>query len=651
MAALIALSSMLLLAQPAHAASGLIVNNADRFDTGSNPIWAQGGWIMQEGSMFYWYGMDYSVPNRKKVNVYTSTDFVNWTSHQAIVDFTSINAKLDADGNTTTGRFADTQWIGRPLVKYNAVQNKYVMLAEWGGNGDGDRNKITIFTSASATGPFTYEKYISKPAGWGMGDLGSILTDDDGSTYITYSDDNNGDTNSAIRISKLAADFMSISQHVYMIPHNFIPTNAPKKEASALFKKGSKYILLASRTNGWTATESYCYSASSLSGPWSGGNGCATNPNSNDSFDNQVDQVLPIQGAQGTVYMFIGDRWNNMKNNQGQPASNQAGRNNWYPLTFDSNDNPTINGHVQWFLDPVNGTWSAPPAASPLQSYALVNGNSGKAMGIAANSLTDGATAEQRSYTGGISQYWKLIDAGSGYYKIQNTNSGLYLDMTNASTANGENAIQTAASAAASQQWQLVDAGGGYFKLKNRNSGKVLCLGAGSTADGALVMQWAETGTTNQTWRFDKVIQLDLSKTYSIKNSNSGKALGTVGGAAANGTTIEQRTFNGAASQSWQFEYSNGFYRIKHVNSGMYMDISGASAANGANSVIGTSTASSSQQWQLVDAGGGYFKLKNVNSGKVLGIGAGSTDDGAAGIQWTDFNVADQKWSFTVLNP
>ncbi|MCM3745918.1 RICIN domain-containing protein [Paenibacillus pasadenensis] len=470
-ASLIMFTAMLVWAQQAHAASGLIVNNAERTDTSGNPIWSQGGWMMQEGTTFYWYGMDFSVKGHKQINVYTSTDFVNWTPHKDIVDFDTINAKLDADNDSTTGRFAHSQWVGRPVVKYNGVLDKYVLMAEWGnGDQDGSRNKLTIFTSDSVTGPFTYEKHIAKPAGWGMGDLGSIYTDSDGSTYITYSDDYNGNINSAIRVSKLAPNFLSIEQQMFTIPHNFIPTNAPKKEASTLFKKGSKYMLLASRTDGWTSTETYCYSASNLAGPWSGGSSCATSPNSANSFDNQVDQVLPIQGAQGTVYLFIGDRWNNMKNGNGTMGSTQLGRNNWYPVTFDSNDKLTINGLTQWFLDPVNGTWSAPPVASPLQFYSMVNGNSNKAITVAVHSTATGSAIEQQPY-------------GS-------------------SKADGANNVIKTASSFESQLWQLVNLGGGYYKLKNAGSNKVLGLDAGSTADGALNKQWPESGSANQSWSF-----------------------------------------------------------------------------------------------------------------------------------------------------
>ncbi|MBM7564069.1 RICIN domain-containing protein [Paenibacillus sacheonensis] len=486
LAALFVISAFMY-AKPAQAASVTVVNNSDRYDVDGNPIWAQGGWVMQEGGTFYWYGMDFSVSGVKKVNVYTSTDLNHWTKHENIVDFSSINAKLDAIGDTSTIRFAHSQWVGRPFVKYNSLTGKYVMFAEWS-NGDGNRNKLTLFTSDSPNGPFAYEKNISQPGGYKMGDLGSIFTDADGSTYITYTIDYNT-TNGGLQISKLTPDFMNLAATT----KTFVSTG-PFKEATTLFKYGTKYIMMASTTNGWNSSQTWCYSADSLNGTWASPYVCATSPYSGNSFDTQIDQVLPIQGTAGTVYMYIGDRWNN------KGGSTGIGRNQWYPLTFDGSGKPTINGYSQWSVDPAAGTWSPSSALDTTQSYALVNRNSGKALGIVNNAASDGGLVEQQPNTGAASQSWKLTDAGSGRYYIQNINSGKVLEISGFSTAVGTQASQWTNNGGANQQWLLVDAGGGYYKIKNVYSGKVLGMSGGSKDNGAPCIQWAETGSLNQNW-------------------------------------------------------------------------------------------------------------------------------------------------------
>ncbi|OAS14912.1 RICIN domain-containing protein [Paenibacillus oryzisoli] len=681
-AALIAMTSFIY-AQPASAASTPIVNAVNKNATNGDPIWAQGGWMMKESDTYYWYGLDASEPMKladgitlnpnwkKKVSAYSSTDLVNWTAHREIVDFPSIDAKLGA------GTFNLNQWFGRPLVQYNSELGKYVMYLEWGCCNF--RVSVSIWYSDSPVGPFEFQKVIENPGGlFGNGDLGSIFTDTDGTTYITQTVDRRlttklradgtyqPDYNSGIYIGRVDTALNASNEYeITITPVKLFESVAPNKEATTLFKVGSTYYMLASETNGWKSSPTYYYTASSVTGVWSsatkigttswnGSTYSGSSPTGGNSFDTQFDQVFAIQGTAGTTYLFIGDRWNNMKNSDGTPGSYGPGRNQWYPLTFDSAGKPILNGYQQWYIDLAAGTWTATAPASAVDTqltYAIVNGNSSKALGITNNVITDGATLEQRPYTGAASQSWEFVEAGSGYYNIRNKNSGKYMDIQSASTANGGQSIQWTTSGATSQQWQLVDAGGGKFIIKNRNSGKALGMSGGSTGDGAPVIQWAESGSANQTWRLDAVAPIDLTKTYSIINRNSMKSLGTVGNAIAAGTNVEQRPYTGAISQSWQFEYTNGYYKIKNVNSGSYMDIAGSSTANGASNVINPGNSSTSQLWQLVDVDGVYYKLKNVNSGRMLGLSAGSTADGAINMQWTESSSLNQNWSFTILNP
>ncbi|OAS22392.1 RICIN domain-containing protein [Paenibacillus oryzisoli] len=626
--------------QPAKAASVDIVNNTNWYDTDGNEIWAQGGFVIQKDGTHYWYGMDYSVSGVKKINLYTSTDLKAWTKHESVVDFTSINVKLDAIGDTTTKRFLNTQWVGRPVVAYNSATSKYVMISEWG-SGDGNRNKLMFFTSDNPDGPFTYEKNIAQPGGFKMGDLGSIFTDDDGSTYITYTIDY-VNTNGGLQISQLTSDYLDLAGTT----KTFVSTG-PYKEATTLFKRNGKYIMLASTTNGWSSSQTWCYSTLSLSGTWANPYVCATSPYSGNSYDTQTDQVLPIQGTSGTMYMYIGDRWNNMGGSTG------IGRIQWYPLTFDSNGAPTINGYGQWSLDAAAGTW-APSAGivDTTKQYTITNRWSNKALGTVGNSTSTGASIEQRGYTAAAGQTWQFIDAGSGYYRIKNVNSGMFMDISGNSTADGASNIQWTNTSGNNQMWQLIDAGGGYVRIKNRNSGKVLGFTGGSTADGALSVQVTDTNSWSQQFTLSVSVPINVTKTYALMNRNSGKALNISNDSTADGATVVQNTYGTKTSQAWQFiDAGGGYVNIKNVNSGKFMNISGASMADGGQTIQWTDNGSNNQQWLLVDVGGGYFKLKNRNSGKVLGMSAGTTAEGGVCIQWSETGSLNQNWSFTILNP
>lgn len=672
-------------AQSASAAPVPILNGVDKIATDGHPIWAQGGWMMKEGDTFYWYGLDASQPKRfpdatednpnweKRISAYSSTDLVNWTAHRSIVNFASI------DPVEGPGTFDVNSWFGRPLVQYNDVLDKYVMFLEWGCCGY--RVSALIWYSDSPAGPFEYQKVIENPGGkFGNGDIGSLFTDVDGTTYITQTVDVKmktvpepdgsfkPDYNSGIYIGRVDTELNESNEYeITITPVKYFYSSSPYKEATTLFKEGSTYYMLASETKGWTSGRTYYYTASSVTGTWTGAqeidatlwNGftyAQSSPVKSNSFDTQFDQVFTIHGTAGTTHMFLGDRWNNFTNNNGTRGSYGPGRNQWYPLRFNDSGKPILEGYQQWHLDIAAGTWSLPSPPSPAVvntelTYAIVNGNSSKSLGIAGNLATSGATLEQRPYIGAASQSWKFIEADPGYYRIQNTNSGKYMDIQSASTSNGGQSIQWSDSSVNSQQWQIIDTGYGHYHIKNRNSGLLLGISGGSKADGASVIQWAASGSFNQAWRFIPVAQVNLTKVYSITNRNSSKSLGTVGNSAAAGTTIEQRPFADTTSQSWQFEYVRGYYKIKNTGSGLYMDIAGSSTAVGASSIINTGIVSDSQLWQLIDAGNGYYKLKNVNNGKMLGFPAGSTADGAINMQWTASSSPNQEWSFTILNP
>lgn len=136
-------------------------------------------------------------------------------------------------------------------------------------------------------------------------------------------------------------------------------------------------------------------------------------------------------------------------------------------------------------------------------------------------------------------------------------------------------------------------------------------MNAGSTADGAISIQWSETGSLNQNWSFSEVAAIDLTKTYSLTNRNSGKSLGVSNNAATDGATVIQNPSGTASSQSWQFVYdSAGYYKIKNVNSGKFMDVAGSATAGGAEVVQTSGNSSTSQQWQLMDAGAVILSLK-----------------------------------------
>ncbi len=144
---------------------------------------------------------------------------------------------------------------------------------------------------------------------------------------------------------------------------------------------------------------------------------------------------------------------------------------------------------VVWDLDAV-----------PQSYFKIVNHHSGKVLGIANNSTSEGAAVLQQSDNGGASQQWSLVSIGSGYSKFVNRNSGKVLGIANNSTSAGAVAQQQSDNGGTSQQWSLVSVSSGYTKFVNHNSGKVLEVANNSNSEGAMVDQWSDNGGTNQQW-------------------------------------------------------------------------------------------------------------------------------------------------------
>lgn len=327
-------------------------------DTNGNEITAQGGCIIKEGNTYHWFGPRFGGPGDYKfyeICHYTSTDLSNWTKQPR------------AFGPGDSGiPFKSGDWVGRPWIFHNSSSSsaKYVMVIEWSYSGDGVRNMYAFLTAPSLNGPWTYrpDKLIKKMKDaqgneYTLGDLGGYQEGNTG--YLLYTFDK-PETNYAQAIIKLDSDFMT---PLPPTPGNYVEFSggtwpAGVQEAAAIFKRGSTYYYFTSKCNGWESSETRYRTATNIMGPWSDNQIVPASPSSGNSFNTQHDFVLTVNGTQGTTYIYCGDRWSNF-HGQG------TGRNAWFPLTFDSNGVPTINGHKIWYIDTVTGLWSTSGGPTP----------------------------------------------------------------------------------------------------------------------------------------------------------------------------------------------------------------------------------------------------------------------------------------------
>jgi hypothetical protein len=135
--------------------------------------------------------------------------------------------------------------------------------------------------------------------------------------------------------------------------------------------------------------------------------------------------------------------------------------------------------------------------------------------------------------------------------------------------------------------------------------------------------------------------------TYKIINRNSGLAVDAAGQLTANGTAIDQWTYNGGANQKWVLTSLGGnIYSIVGVQSNRALDVAGQSVANGALIQLYENNGGPNQKWEITPTTGGYYSVKSVQSGKALDVPGQSTAGGVQLDQWQSDGGTNQQWAF-----
>jgi hypothetical protein len=173
-----------------------------------------------------------------------------------------------------------------------------------------------------------------------------------------------------------------------------------------------------------------------------------------------------------------------------------------------------IGNNQQWTLVRV----AAPPAPTIADgTYQLRVQHSGKLLEVSGSSSTNGAQLQQRGYTGGSNQQWKITHLGDQWYEVRVVHSGKLLD---AGACGGGTHAQQAdpRTPAAPQRWKFIPtASADIFKLASEcNPGLVLDVSGVSPNDGAHVIL-SSNGTVNdanQQWKLEPVTNLVLNPSF-----------------------------------------------------------------------------------------------------------------------------------------
>jgi hypothetical protein len=174
-------------------------------------------------------------------------------------------------------------------------------------------------------------------------------------------------------------------------------------------KANGLYYFLSSKTMWTDPTPTMYYTAPAISGPWTKKLVTMITPGSTDSWETQINKVFPIQGTQGTLYMFLGDRWIDSN-------SLRQGGYVMLPITFSPKDSPIVNYYQDWDVDLSAGTWRPFALSRDLALHKPVTASSVYGAD-SASKVTDSTTylnfTNYRWQSAASDTQWIQIDLGS----------------------------------------------------------------------------------------------------------------------------------------------------------------------------------------------------------------------------------------------
>ncbi|WP_344099177.1 RICIN domain-containing protein [Myceligenerans crystallogenes] len=454
-----AIGSSLVLA-PSASASEVTVPNATQFTAvDGSPVHAHGGGVVKAGSYYYWVGENRQPDGNgfRYVSCYRSADLARW-------EFVGNVLTQSSDPELQSSN------IERPKIMYNKATDRYVIWAhkELATDYSQARAAVAVSTTNQPCGSYDYRGSF-RPLGHMSRDIG-VFVDGDGTGYMYSAARENYD----LHIYRLTADYTGIAQLVAD------PWHGGHREAPALFKRGSTYFMLTSGATGWSPNQQQYATAPSVAGPWT----AMKNVGDSTMYGSQTAFVLPVQGTQGTDYLYLGDRWGNSFGG----IVNDS-RYVWLPVEFPGSTTMRIDYFPELGIDTAAGTVTG--RGGPFLT--LRPRHASTCADVSNNNARAGEQLKTYGCNGQGNQKFWFRDSGSGYVTVVTQHSGMCLQ-ENASTI-----TQEPCDGGTDQQWSSTSSAG-YLTIRARGTNECLDVNGGSTAAGASIITYTCNGQHNQQW-------------------------------------------------------------------------------------------------------------------------------------------------------
>ncbi len=200
---------------------------------------------------------------------------------------------------------------------------------------------------------------------------------------------------------------------------------------------------------------------------------------------------------------------------------------------------------------------------------------------------------------------------------------------------------------------------GAAYRIKNVNSGLYLEVAGGAAENGTNIQQWGSDGSEiHNIW---KLFSAGDGYYYlaSCVGDGATYVLDIAGRKTANGTNADLYQYNGGTNQQFMLtQNADGSYKIRTriTDGASAVEIADASTASGANAQQWEVNGANCQDWILeavTDPGtaldtGYVYIFENMNSGLVMDIAGGEMASGTNVQQWGANGFDCQKW---ILRP
>lgn len=257
-----------------------IRNGAMWRDADGKDVQAHGAGFLRLNDRFYMIGEDRSNSWNPDVNMYSSTDLVNWRFERKIIGNGVAHPDLGKD-----------RMIERPKIGYNPLTGKFVVWCHWEAGNYG-ASEAGVFYADRVNDAYTFHSG-SRPLGVKSRDCNLYIDDDNTAYFISTTNEN---TN--LGLFRLSDDWLEPVEHTSLF-------EGQRREAPVIVKHEGRYYMLSSACSGWDPNRCQLAVTEDLTSGWSG----LRNLGNPISFDTQAASILKIEGTKATTYLYVGDRW------------------------------------------------------------------------------------------------------------------------------------------------------------------------------------------------------------------------------------------------------------------------------------------------------------------------------------------------------